>query len=305
MNLVSHPDLPPERRQDLKDASRLELWTIGWMISIIVIMGLTMQSSQAMKAAWIEDLLSLVPATVFLIAARFERRLPSQHFPFGYQRVNSLAFMIAAVALASMGALLLFEAAKTLILQERVTVGLVTLFGHEIWAGWLMIAALLYSAIPPVILGRKKLPLARRIQDKVLHTDAQMNKADWMTGLAGIAGVTGMGFGLWWADAVAAAVISFDILHDGVRAMRIATAELVDGAPRALEKDVIADDAVELEKALRRRHPEASVKMRETGRYIRVVVENADPMPDKAETDFWPEGLDKPWRLAEVTFKSG
>ncbi len=303
MNLVSRVALPPERQQDLKDARRLELWTIGWMMSIIVIMGLTMQSSQAMKTAWIEDLLSLVPPTVFLIAARFERKAPNRHFPFGYQRVNSLAFMIAAVALASMGALLLFEAAKTLILQERVTVGLVTLFGYDIWAGWLMIGALLYSVIPPVILGRKKLPLARRIQDKVLHTDAKMNKADWMTGLAGIAGVTGMGFGLWWADAVAAAVISLDILHDGVRAMRIATAELVDGAPRALEKDVIADDAVELQRALSLRYPEAQVKMRETGRYIRVVVEDAIAAPDDTKTGYWPEGLDRPWRLAEVTYK--
>jgi hypothetical protein len=38
--------------------------------------------------------------------------------------------------------------------------------------------ALTYSIVPPVILGRMKLPLAKRLQDKVLHTDAMMQKAD-------------------------------------------------------------------------------------------------------------------------------
>ena len=30
-------------------------------------------------------------------------------------------------------------------------------------------------------------------------------------------GVVGIGFGLWWADSVAASVISIDILRDGRR----------------------------------------------------------------------------------------
>jgi hypothetical protein len=41
-----------------------------------------------------------------------------------------------------------------------------------------MIAVLVYSVIPPVILGRLKKPVAAKIADKVLHTDALMNAAD-------------------------------------------------------------------------------------------------------------------------------
>jgi cation diffusion facilitator family transporter len=295
--------LPPERDEDLRRSRRLEWWTIGWMLSVIAVMGLTMQSSQAMKTAWLEDMLSLVPPIVFLIASHFEARPADRWFPFGYQRVNSLAFMIAAVTLATMGCFLLFEAARTLVMQERVTIGLVAPLGYEIWAGWPMIAALLYSVVPPVVLGRMKLPLARRLQDKVLHTDAQMNKADWMTGLAGIAGIVGLGFGLWWADAVAAGIISFSILRDGVRAMRIATAELVDGAPRALDADRISDDAQALQRTLAARYPGAPVKMRETGRFIRVVVEGADPPNDARPDAHWPDGVDRPWRLSELSFR--
>ena len=104
------------------------------------------------------------------------------------------------------------------------------------------------------------MPLAKRMQDEVLFTDAKMNKANWQTGAAGLAGVIGLGLGWWWADSVAAAFISVGIIADGWRALRIATAELVDGVPRALgstEPDPEAELLVEKLQAQYpgRRHP--------------------------------------------------
>ena len=202
------------------------------------------------------------------------------------------------MTLAAFGALLLVESLRTLIGGERVTIGAVHLFGQEVWAGWVMVAALAYSVLPPMILGRMRLKPARALNDKVLHTDALMNKADWTTGLAGMAGVIGRGFGYWWADAAAAGAISLSVLTDGIRSLRIAAAELVDGAPRALDSDDIADDAQALHDALTARNPGTMVKMRETGRFIRVVLD--DRAPD-AEADRWSGDPDRAWRMAEVT----
>ena len=58
-----------------------------------------------------------------------------------------------------------------------------------------------------------------------------MNKADWITSAAAIVGVLGIGLGLWWADAVAAAVISVDVLRDGISHLRKAMLELMDQRP--------------------------------------------------------------------------
>jgi cobalt-zinc-cadmium efflux system protein len=299
---MTGPRLPEDRQQDLARARRLEWWTIGWMASVIAAMGLASGTSQAMRTAWVEDFLSLVPPAVFLIAARFEARAPTPRFPFGFTRVNSLGFLVAAVALTSLGALLLVNAAWTLIAQDRVTIGGVDLFGRQVWAGWPMVAALAYSVVPPLILGRLKLPPARALQDKVLHTDAMMNRADWSTGLAGIAGVIGVGYGLWWADAAAAAAISLSVLHDGIKALRSATAELVDGAPRALDSDAVAPDAQALHDALAARHPGARIRMRETGRFIRVVID--DEAVD-AEGGQWPGEAERSWRLASLSQRVG
>jgi cobalt-zinc-cadmium efflux system protein len=268
--------IAPGVEHDLKQAERLEWWTLGAMATVLAVMTAAAGGSEAFKNALFEDWLSLIPAIVFLVAARLERWEPTRRFPFGFGRANSLAFLIAAVALASVGASLMVESVKTLVSAEHPSVEPVRLFGREIWSGWLMIAALAYSVVPPFILGQLKLPVARRLHDKVLHTDALMQKADWQTGLAGIVGVIGIAFGLWWMDAVAATFIAFSILHDGIKSLRTATAELIDGFPRKLENDEPAEDAVAVRDWLRDQFPEAEIMIRETGRYMHAVVTGAD-----------------------------
>lgn len=296
-----HGGIPRAIAADVKRGERLEYWTLGWMVSVVLVMWLVMGSSQAMKAAVIEDLLSLVPAIVFLLSVHWERRRPNRRFPFGYRRANSLAFLVAATALLSVGGFLAYESVTTLIRQEHPTVGGITLFGHTIWLGWLMIAALAYSVVPPIILGHMKQPVAERIRDKVLHTDALMQKADWQTGLAGIAGIIGIGLGWWWADATAALFISLSIVKDAIGALEKAVSELLDGTPRALDSNRLSDDAERLIAALKARFENADVRLRETGRYIAAEVDCAPPKDIPTANELM--GDDLAWRLASLSFR--
>jgi len=289
-------NLPHAVLADLQRAKRLEWWTLAWMGSVVAIMWVVMGSSQAMKTAVVEDVLSLVPALVFLVATRFEQKQPDREFPFGFHRVHSLAALIAAVALTAVGLFLLYESILTLVMREHPTIAPVSLFGQDIWQGWLMILALIYSVVPPVLLGRLKEPIARRLHDKVLHTDAMMQKADWQTGLAGV------GLGFWWADAIAAGLISLSIAFDGLTSLRLATAELVDGTPRALEHDEIASDAQALISALEQRYPGTRVRLRETGRYIcaEIIGASGADAPDLQEV--WAGAPEDSWRLVQLSF---
>lgn len=294
----------PHRLQGvIRHAERLEWWSIAWTISVIVVMGAAMGSSQTMKTAWIEDCLSLIPPAVFLVSARVERRPATARFPNGFARAPGLAFAIAAAALTALGGTLLVDSAISLISQEHATVAGVHLSGREIWLGWIMVAAQVYSIVVPLVLGWLKLPLAKQLNDKTLFTDAMTQKANWMTGIAGIGGVIGIGLGYWWADAVAAGLISLDILNDGVRALRAASAELVDGAPRALDSCEIADEASALHAALDARFPGTDVHLRETGRVINVQIVGAVP-PDATldPLDYWPGDPDRSWRLGQISF---
>lgn len=301
---MSETSLPQELHDAMAKAVRLEYWNIFWTLTIIVTMGLVLGQSETMKTAWIEDTLGLVPPIMFLIAAHMERHSHrSRRFPFGFERVNGLGFFVAAVALAAVGALLLYNALMALGSREHATVGSIVILGHDLWLGWLMLAAQIYSLIPPLFIGRKELPLAEQLNDKLLHTDALMNKANWLTGAAGLAGIIGLGLGWWWADSVAAAIISVDVLNDGIKALRSSTAELVDGAPRALSSTDLSEDAQNVHDRLQAEFPDATVRLRETGRLIRAEVHDTHPPSQcRHPRDYWPDSKDRAWRLAQVSF---
>jgi divalent metal cation (Fe/Co/Zn/Cd) transporter len=295
-------EYPPHVEAGIRKGAKLEYWTIAWVATVVPLMFLVMGSSQAMKTVWIEDMLGFVPPVVYLISVRLERQPPTEKFPAGFDRVNSLAFAVSAAALALMGAYLLVESGMTLAMKEHATVGTTRLFGRDIWLGWPMILVLLWSTIPSMILGRLKLPVAREINDKVLHTDAEMQKADWMTGIAAIGGIVGIGFGFWWADAAAAGFISLGIIHDGMKELRSATAELVDGAPRKLEEDVVAPEAEALRRVLEQRFGGSVVRLRESGRLIHAQVVSASPEEELDLAALWPGDPSRNWRLAQVSF---
>ena len=243
--------MPEDRREKEGKARRLEYWSIFFLLTITALMWYTMGSSQAMKTAWIEDVLSLIPPIVYLVASHLRGKAPDERYPYGRQRAMDISFTAAAFALVILGLYMLYDSAMGLITLHHPTIGHRTILGVRMWAGWFMIAALVYSAIPPVILGRMKKPLARELHEKTLHADADMNKADWMTALAAILGILGIGLGLWWADSVAALAISLDVTWDGVKTLRRVFSDLMDERPTTAdgepEKEIPANMVAALE----------------------------------------------------------
>lgn len=235
--IQDHHELPPDKERINRRAVRIEWITIAFLISAITLMYFSLGSSQAMKTAWVEDILSLIPPIAFLFANRIRRRPPNKAFPYGYHRAVSIAFLVAAIALFTLGALLFMDSLMKLLTFEHPSIGTVELMGRQVWLGWLMIAVLAYTTVPAIVLGRLKLPLARELHDKVLHADAEMNKADWLTAMAAIFGVLGIGLGFFWADAVAAIVISLDILYDGYKNLKGVVWDLMDASPRTVEHE--------------------------------------------------------------------
>lgn len=228
MNSAPGTQLPEEQKQQLRKAAKLEWISIGYTAFTITLVALVVGNSQAMRTAWVEDMLSVLPQLAFLVALQFTRRARRPTHPYGYHRSMGAGHLVAGVALIVVGALLAYEAVSALVKTEHPTIGTMNLFGHTVWQGWLMIGVMAVIAAPAVILGRLKIKVAKPLHNKLLYADSKMAKADWQTNVASIVGVAGIGIGLWWLDSAAALVIAAGILKDGWDSTRSATSDLLD-----------------------------------------------------------------------------
>lgn len=300
-------ELPEDRQQDLRKAEILEWITIAYLTSVVILVYLVMGSSQAMKVAWIEDLLSLIPPIAFLVAQHFRTKEPSRDYPYGYHRAVTMAFLVASLALASIGLFLLWDSSMGLLMGEHPTIGLMEVFGVQVWQGWLMIAVMLYASIPVSILGRMKQKPARRIHDKGLHADARTNAADWKTGVASILGILGIGLGFWWADSLAAVLISLDITWDGAKNLRNAVADLLDRTPHEVDHSCPIDVDEDVREVLRSSGlvTAANIRLRDMGHVLAgeiYAIPAAEEAPGPARTrELVARALRCDWRLQDLT----
>lgn len=265
-------DLPDDQQKALRKAVRWEYFTIGYTTCTIILVAFVVGNSQAMRTAWIEDMLSLIPQIAFLIALVFVRRRPTLSHPYGMHRAMGVGHLVAGVALLTVGLNLAYEAASGLIAAEHPTIGTVNVFGRTIWLGWLMIIVMAVIVIGPLIYGRAKAKIAPVLHNKLLYADADMAKADWQTNAASIIGVLGVGFGLWWLDGAAALFISLGIIRDGIRNTKGAVVDLMDQRARTFDDKHPHPLAGEIIEHLRAQPwiRDAAVRMRDEGQVFHV-----------------------------------
>ncbi len=258
-----------EQRLYLRHAKKIAWITLGYFGSVVLLMALVVGASQSMKSTWIEDMLSLLPPTVFLIGSHFCQKKPTRHFSYGFHRVITIGFFFAAMALLLMGSFLFIDGLIVLISQEHPTVGYINIKNHTIWLGWLMILVMIWGTIPSLFLGRIKLKLAKKLYDKILYTDSEMNRDDWLVGIVTLSAVIGLGFGIWWLDAVGGVLISLNVLKDGIKQTKESIVSLIDSSPKTLEGNYMhLENKIE---ALLGKHQDIAgikVKLRDQGHII-------------------------------------
>jgi cation diffusion facilitator family transporter len=270
---IGQPFEFPKDKQELRDkARRMAFITLGVLGVAALSLALTLGQSQAMKTAWVSDLLSLLTPALMLMAMRYEKRRPSARFPFGYYRALSVAFLGTAAALWVVGGWLLYDSLVKLITQHRPPIGTFALFGKQFdfWAGWAMIGALTISVVAATVIGHFKKPIAHKLHNKALLADADMNKANYMSEGAAVVGIFLVGFGFWWGDAVAAALISTTIIYDGWHNMRQVIGDLMDESPTTIGGAELEDLPTRIKLAAERLDwvESAAVRLRESGHVL-------------------------------------
>lgn len=196
------------REPMLTRALRLEYLTVGWNVveGVVAIGAAIAAGSVALMGFGIDSFVECASGSVLIWRLLAERRHTSAT---AIDRLERRAQRLVAVSLFALAAYIIGDAAYSLVTGKRPapsTVGMI-LTAVSLGVMWW--------------LARAKVRMARALESRSLESDAFQTTACWWLSLAALVGIgLNAAFSWWWADPVAAVVISLLIIHEGREAWR-------------------------------------------------------------------------------------
>jgi cation diffusion facilitator family transporter len=255
-----------ERRQ----ANRaVAVSAVGLALTGLVELAIAVVSgSVALLGDALHNLSDVSTSALVFVGFRASRRVPTERYPYGYERAEDLAGIgVALVIWAS--ALVAGIESVTKLLRHGGT-------GHLGWS----IAAAGVGIAGNQLVARYKLVVGRRILSATMMADAKHSWLDALSSAGAMLGLIGVALGWGWADAVAGIVVTGFICHVGWEVTADIAHRLLDG----VDPEVIttAETAATTVPGVTHAH----VRARWTGRTLRVEVEGfLAPETPLAEAD--------------------
>ncbi len=242
-----------ERRQ----ANRaIAVSAIGLTLTGLVELAIALVSgSVALLGDALHNLSDVSTSALVFVGFRASRKLPTERYPYGYERAEDLAGLGVAVVIWGSAAVAGYESA-TKLLHHGGT-------GHVGWG----IAAAAVGIAGNQLVARYKLTVGRRIRSATMVADAKHSWLDALSSGGAMLGLIGVALGWGWADAVAGIVVTGFICHVGWEVTADIAHHLLDG----VDPEVIV--TAETVAASIPGVVHAHARARWTGRTLRVEVE--------------------------------
>ena len=204
-----------ERRQ----ANRaIAVSAVGLTLTGLIELAIALVSgSVALLGDALHNLSDVSTSALVFVGFRTSRKVPTEGYPYGYERAEDLAGM--GVALVIWGSALVtgFESV-TKLLRHGGT-------GHVGWG----IAAAAVGIAGNQLVARYKLVVGRRIRSAIMLADAKHSWLDALSSAGAMLGLIGVAVGWGWADAVAGIVVTGFICHVGWEVTSDIAHRLLDG----------------------------------------------------------------------------
>jgi cation diffusion facilitator family transporter len=227
-----------------------------------------LSGSVALLGDALHNLSDVSTSALVFVGFRASRKLPTERYPYGYERAEDLAGI--GVALVIWGSALVagFESVTKLLRHGSTT--------HLGWG----IAAAGVGIAGNQIVARYKLRVGRRIRSATLVADAKHSWLDALSSAGALLGLIGVALGWGWADAVAGIVVTGFICHVGWEVTVDIAHRLLDG----VDPEIITTAEAAAAKVPGVKH--AHARARWTGRTLRIEVEGfLNPDTTLAEAD--------------------
>lgn len=174
-------------------------------------------SSEALKADGLNNFTDIIASIAILIGLRISQKPPDDHHQYGHLRAETIASLIAAFIMASIGIQVIIQAIQHIAnpVQQAPSI-LTALVG-------------LISAVAMYFVYKYNLKLAARINSSALKAAAYDNRSDALVSIGATIGILGSIFGFPILDGITALIVGIIIIYTAYTIFHEAAYTLSDG----------------------------------------------------------------------------
>lgn len=176
-------------------------------------------SSKALIADGVHSLSDTVSTMVVLYSIRLSHSPADEEHPYGHGKAEAIGTSILAIILLITGYLLIKDA----IVSIRV--------GNTYIPGKAALWMAAVSILSKEWLYRYTVKVGKEIKSKGLIADAHHHRSDALSSIAALIGITGARMGYTILDPLAGMIVALFIVRIGIKILRDAINELMDGVP--------------------------------------------------------------------------
>lgn len=208
-----------EQYENLKKGEKGALLSIiaYLLLAVIKLIIGHIANSDALQADGLNNTTDVVASIAVLIGLRISRKPPDKDHHYGHFRAETIASLIAAFIMATIG-------------LQVIANTFIKIIGNSysqpsMLAGWVAIGATFIM----FAVYRFNVQLAKKVNSSSLYAAAQDNKSDALVSIGAFIGIAGAQFGAFWLDPVAGLIVGLIICKTAWNIFRDSTHLLTDG----------------------------------------------------------------------------
>ncbi len=223
------------------------------ILGLIEVIAGTFTLSLALIADGTQSFADAGVSLIVWIGLRISRRAPDGKFHFGYYRVETLSSIVAALFMATLGGIILFESYTELLKPKLIAdprTALIVVFG---------------AAIVSSVLLVYKTRAAKKYGSLALKTDASNSIRDVLTSVTAFIGIAlSAYFNILHTDAIAGIIISLFVFSMVYAVIKEASLSLLD----ACQCTEIIDEIESIARSIEHVKRVHSIRMRKMGSFL-------------------------------------
>src|SRR6185437_1353605 len=212
-------DITTDDASERQQANRaVGISALGLALTGLVELAIALVSgSVALLGDALHNLSDVSTSVLVFVGFRASRHLPTERYPYGYERAEDLAGIGVALVIWSSAVVAGYESIEKLIHHGST--------GHVGWG----IAAAAVGIAGNQLVARYKLAVGRRIRSATMVADAKHSRLDALSSAGAVLGLVGVALGWGWADAIAGLVVTGFIWHVGWEVTADIAHRILDG----------------------------------------------------------------------------